>query len=309
VKVLLTGGSSFTGVWFAEKLATAGAEVTAPLRAAAHSYEGVRASRVARLGEIAEVIPNCVFGGEAFMSLAAERDFDALCHHAAEVGNYRSQDFDVAGAVAANTRNLRAVLERMRARALRAVVATGSVFEQDEGAGEQPLRAFSPYGLSKGLTWQVMRHWCAVLGVPLAKFVIANPFGPLEEPRFGNYLVSTWRKGAVAEVRTPTYLRDNIHVDALALVYARFVAEAVESERGGRLGPCGYVETQGAFAQRVAAELGPRLGLDAPVRLLQQTDFAEPLARINTNPVDLAALGWSEGAAWDAMAAFYRQAG
>ena len=33
MKVLLTGASSFSGVWFAEKLAAAGAEVVAPLRA------------------------------------------------------------------------------------------------------------------------------------------------------------------------------------------------------------------------------------------------------------------------------------
>jgi hypothetical protein len=46
--------------------------------------------------------------------------------------------------------------------------------------------------------------------------VIANPFGPLEEPRFCAYLVKTWAAGQVPEVRTPLYVRDNIHVSLLA---------------------------------------------------------------------------------------------
>ena len=46
MRVLLTGGSSFTGCWFARGLALAGHEVTATLRSS--SYDGVRAERVAQ---------------------------------------------------------------------------------------------------------------------------------------------------------------------------------------------------------------------------------------------------------------------
>ncbi|MGO8740678.1 NAD-dependent epimerase/dehydratase family protein [Rhodoblastus sp.] len=307
MKILLTGASSFSGMWFAEKLAARGAKVVAPLRGTPENYSGVRGKRVERLRQIADIVPDCSFGDEKFMALVKAAPFDALCHHAAHVADYRSMDFDVVGAVAANTRNLRFVLEALGKNGLKAVIATGSVFEQDEGAGNAPMRAFSPYGLSKGLTWQVIKYWCVILGLPLGKFVIANPFGPYEEPRFGAFLVNTWRKGETAEVRTPRYLRDNIHVDLLALAYAGFVGECVEKREGRRFGPCGYVETQGAFAQRVAAELKDRLGLACDVRLGVQTDFSEPLARINTDIIDPAAYGWSEAAAWDAMAEYYLQ--
>lgn len=306
MKILLTGASSFSGLWFAEKLFARGAEIVAPLRGTPDSYSGVRGRRVERLRKVAEVVPDCAFGDGKFMDLVAATPFDVLCHHAAHVADYRSMDFDVVGALAANTRNLRAVLESLARNGLKAMVATGSVFEQDEGAGHAPMRAFSPYGLSKGLTWQAIKYWCTILGLPLGKFVIANPFGPYEEPRFGAYLVNTWRKGETAEVRTPRYLRDNIHVDLLALAYAGFVAQCVEKREGRRFGPSFYVETQGAFAQRVAAELGSRLDLACGVRLLTQTDFSEPLARINTDSIDPDAYGWSEAAAWDAMARFYR---
>ena len=305
MKVLLTGASSFSGLWFAEKLSAEGAQVIAPLRSSLQSYSGVRARRVERLLKVAEVVPECMFGDDRFLDLVTARSFDALCHHAAQVGDYRSPDFDVTGAVAANTRNLRQILDRMLKAGLKAVVATGSVFEQDEGVGNAPMRAFSPYGLSKGLTWQVIRHWCAVVGAPLAKFVIANPFGPFEEPRFGAYLVNTWRKGEIAEVRTPQYVRDNIHVDLLALAYARFVRETVSAGVGRRFGPCGYLETQGAFAQRVASEMAPRLGLACQVWSLAQTDFSEPLMRVNADIIDPKVYGWDEAKAWDAIADFY----
>ncbi len=57
--------------------------------------------------------PGCAFGDEAFLELVGAATFDALCHHAAEVGDYRSPDFDVTGAVAANTLNFREVMGRM----------------------------------------------------------------------------------------------------------------------------------------------------------------------------------------------------
>ena len=117
------------------------------------------------------------------------------------------------------------MLEALRADGLKGVVMTGSVFEQDEGAGETPLVAFSPYGLSKGLTAEVVRHRCREFGLRYGKFVIPNPFGPLEEPRFCAYLVRTWRKGEIARVNTPSYIRDNIHVSLLAAAYAKFVGE------------------------------------------------------------------------------------
>ncbi len=306
MRVLLTGASSFSGYWISAKLHAAGFEVIAPLRSAPASYDGVRRERVERLAAVAEVVPDCAFGSPAFMSLIEVRSFDVFCHHAARVADYRSLDFDVVRAAAENTNNIRPIIERMVAKQLQAVIFTGSVFEADEGAGNLPMRAFSPYGLSKGLTWEIVRHWCVHYDVPLGKFLIANPFGPFEEPRFCAYLMKAWRKGEIADVRTPSYLRDNIHVDLLALAYSRFVRQVVESRSSDKYGPIGYAETQGTFTERFAAAMRERLRWDCQVRLLTQMDFSEPLARINTNTIDTAALGWSEKAAWDSVADYYR---
>jgi nucleoside-diphosphate-sugar epimerase len=306
MRALLTGASSFSGYWFAAKLHAAGFEVIAPLRGAVSSYAGVRGERVQKLAAVATIVSDCPFGSSRFMELLSKQRLDVLCHHAATVTDYRSLDFDVVQALGENTKNIRQVIEAMLANGLRAIVFTGSVFEANEGAGNWPMRAFSPYGLSKGLTSEVVRHWCIHFHLPFAKFLISNPFGPFEEPRFCAYLIKTWRAGQVAEVRTPTYLRDNIHVDLLALAYARFVKQTLEIGASEKFGPMGYAETQGAFAERFASAMRPRLGWDCNLKLLEQTEFSEPLARVNTHPLDTAALAWSEKVAWDNIAEYYR---
>ena len=299
MRVLLTGASSFTGYWFAESLAREGHEVVAPLRGAvAGTGATERAERLRRLQGKVELLEECSFGSSRFLDLAARQDFDVLCCHHAEVGDYHNPDFDIAGAVAKTTLNLRAVLKSMSARGLKGVVLTGSFFEHDEGTGSQPLVAFSPYGVSKGLTAQIVRHRCHEIGLAFGKFVIPHPFGPLEQPRLGAYLARTWREGGIPEIKTPTYVRDNIHVSLLALCYQQFVGETMGAPKVRKLNPSGYVETQGAFIERLAREVGRHIGRQLPVRLLRQTDFPEPIMRVNTDPAVRYTNKWDEAAAW-----------
>jgi UDP-glucose 4-epimerase len=260
---------------------------------------------VSRLANFAEVVWSTPFGDRGFMNLLDE-PFDVLCHHAARVADYRSPNFDVVAAFSDNTRNLPEILQKMAAKGLRCVVLTGSVFEEGEGAGEPPLRAFSPYGVSKFVTAAVVRYWCESLDLPLGKFVIANPFGPLEEPRFCSYLVNTWRKGEIAQVRTPRYIRDNIHVTLLSKAYCSFAERVASDGCSEHLNPSGYIEMQGDFALRCARELGSRLAVNARIELLEQRDFSEPLMRVNTQPVDGNTLLWNESRAWDEFAEFYQ---
>ena len=67
----------------------------------------------------------------------------------------------------------------------KAVIATGTAFEAGEGQAEPGDLAVSPYGLSKSLTNEALRHFARWRDLKFGKFVIAGPFGPLEEGRFG----------------------------------------------------------------------------------------------------------------------------
>jgi nucleoside-diphosphate-sugar epimerase len=247
------------------------------------------------------------FGSESFLKvISAGGPWNLLAHHAAEVTNYKSPDFDPVQALENNTRGLAGVLSAFRKSGGRGVVLTGTVFEPDEGTGNEPLQAFSPYGLSKGLTWQVFRFYCAQAGLPLGKFVIPNPFGPWEEPRFTAYLMNAWKEGKTAQVMTPDYIRDNIHVDLLAAVYARFSNQLGAANTGCvKANPSGYVESQGAFASRVAREVKIRTGWPCALEIMAQKDFPEPRSRANSEPAIKIIPEWDEKKAWDAFVDFY----
>lgn len=310
MKILFTGASSFTGYWFVEALARAGHDVTVTLRQRPEEYaDEVRRQRAKKVLEVAKPVYGVSFGDEGFVDLLKKDGFELLAHHGADVRNYRSPDFDIAQAYATNTKGLPAVFDALKAGGGQKVLLTGSVFENDEGAGSEGLGAFSPYGLSKALTYQAFRYYAGVKGVSLGKFVIPNPFGPYEEARFTAYLVKTWFEGKRAGVKTPAYVRDNIHVSLLALAYRRF-AESLGSAASAtipHLGPSGYVESQGAFATRFGAEMQKRFGVPCELDLSVQTEFTEPRVRINTDLVTTSAAEWSETKAWDDIAEYYKR--
>jgi nucleoside-diphosphate-sugar epimerase len=158
------------------------------------------------------------------------------------------------------------------------------------------------------LTARVFQFYCRRAGLALGKFVIPNPFGPYEEPRFTSYLIKSWLAGATPACSSPSYVRDNIHVSLLAKAYIRFVSDLPDAPGFAKINPSGYVESQGAFALRMAAEMRRRLNLPCLVELKKQTDFTEPWARINTDFPDVEALGWNEATAWDELAAYYQKA-
>jgi UDP-glucose 4-epimerase len=306
MKILFTGASSFTGFWFAKVLAGRGHEVHCTFQGTRESYDAARRRRIDALPDLVVRHWETATQSPRLLDIVDSQScWDLVCLHAAYVTNYRSPDFDVAQALRNNSDGLPALLEKLAQRGLRRAIATGSVFEAEEGAGEEPRRAFSPYGLSKTLTWKVQQYRTQMLGLKLGKFLIPNPFGPFEEPRFTAYLMKTWFAGKVAEVRTPDYIRDNIHVSKLAAHYADF-AEDADFASGTKCAPMGYIESQGAFTLRFASEMRKRLGLACDVTLGKQSEFSEPLMRVNTQSLPLAPEQWSETAAWDELASWYR---
>jgi nucleoside-diphosphate-sugar epimerase len=306
MKIIFTGASSFTGYHFVKELAAAGHQVTASFRQASDQYTDVRKLRVSGLAGTCKPAYGVSFGSDQLTNLLLEGEFDVLCHHAADVANYKSPDFNAVEALGANTKNLAQTLAAFKDSGGKKIILTGSVFENDEGAGSEGLGAFSPYGLSKALTYQMFRHYAGAAGLGLGKFVIPNPFGPFEEPRFTAYLVKNWYAGKTPSVETPAYVRDNIHIALLAKTYAKFVADA--STTGlSKMSPSGYVESQGAFALRFAREMKPRLNLPCEVELKVQTKFTEPRMRVNTDPADTLVSNWDEKSAWDSVGEYYRK--
>ena len=308
MKILFTGASSFTGMWFVKELARAGHDVTATFRESLDKYQGIRLERIKIATQFCKPVYECSFGSESFLQLInSSNKWDMLCHHAADVHEYKSPDFNFVAALANNTSHIKEVLNALRHQGCYRLLLTGSVFEQNEGVGSDNLRAVSPYGLSKGLTTDVFRYFAQTMGFKLGKFVIPNPFGPYEELRFTTFLMQAWSTSRTASVSSPAYVRDNIHVSLLAKAYAKFASTLTTEQGFVKINPSGYVESQGAFTMRFAKEMRQRIAmLPCHYDLLEQTEFLEPKVRINMDGLKYQELGWNEEYAWDELADYYK---
>lgn len=308
MRILFTGASSFTGAWFVHALAEAGAEVIALRRGRWAEDDAARRQRLRWLDGRCRVIEGCPFGSAPF--LEALRDvgrFDLLCHHGAEVGDHRRLDAEALAAAAANTRGIERVVEAIMARGCGALLLTGSVFEADEGRGEPPLRAFSPYGLAKTLTWHVFRYHAERHGLTLGKFVIASPFGPLDKPGLVRSLIETWRQGGTAVIRRPQLVRDHLQVQLLAGAYARFAADLPARRGTLRQVPSQFPERLDRFAARLAAALGPRLGWACRFAAADPPEPSEePLARRGSTPLVRLVPDLDPERAWDETVCCWR---
>lgn len=307
MKILFTGTSSFTGYWFVNYLLKKGYSVTATFtKNNLDDYNGLRKTRIQKL--LHQVIPvfKASFGNQIFLDLISKENFDLICHHGADVTDYKSISFNVSSAYNYNTYNIIQVLNLLRANNSK-ILITGSVFEGGEGLGSGKSLSFSPYGLSKQFTSEAFEYYCNSIGIPLAKFVIPNPFGPFEEERFTSFLVKSWIKGEKPVVKTPLYVRDNIHVSLLASCFEKFCGEFINSNlMFYKINPSGYVESQEQFTKRFSEEISKRLKIKVAFKLPKQTDFSEPLIKINNNPATMYAKDWNEQAAWDELAEYYK---
>lgn len=303
-RILLTGASSFTGLWIAEALSAAGFEILAPLPRAREDYAGVRRDRVERLARCAEIRFAAPFGSAALLDLVAGAGrIDLLAQHGAHIFGYRDPAFDPIDALARNTAGAPKLLAAASRAGAKGVLLTGSIFEAGEG-GAPGNPAVTPYGLSKTLTRAAFAYWAHEVGLPFAAFVIPSPYGPYEEPRFGWYLFRSWLAGETPVVRTPLYLRDHVAAPQLARAYVD-AARAVLADPAPTqvFRPSGWQATQGEFAQKVAAEARARLNLPCALTLADQTAFDEPRVRVNAETIPTA--GWDEAGFWDAYVGWY----
>lgn len=305
MKIILTGASSFSGMWFAKALNEMGHKVIAPLRG--KSYEGLRGERVKLLKNYAEIIYDTPFGTPAFIDLFKNFNVDVLSHHAADVTNYKSSDFDPVSALQNNTLNLKNLLLEIKKSNCHRIVLTGSVFEQREGFGSDDLRAVSPYGLSKGLTSDFFKYYADILDFSLGKFVIPNPFGPYEEFRFTSFLIKNWKEKKCVTVSHPDYVRDNVPISLLAKSYAHFLGNLKNEKGYSQINPSFYSGSQGEFTALFSKEMKKRLNLPCEYTLNKQTDFSEPKVRVNTDKLDPQLLNWNEEKAWNDLAKYYEE--
>ncbi len=283
--ILLTGATSFTGCYIARALADAGFSVHATLtgRRGDREAEALIKKRLewARVSEWTEEAP---FGSDNFLATLKKKSFRFFVNHGASIKGYRSPDFDYLGCLKSSTHNIEKVVELLKQAGVERVLHSGSIFESDEG--QDPFGALlsapavSIYGVTKKLTWEVLRFYCERAELPLSKVIIPNPIGPFENvDRMFPFFAKLWLEGKVPEFRSPDLMRDNIPASWLAHFYVR-EALAPRDENTRILRPSGFVMRNEDFLnlfKKHYAKMGSR---KLEVNIHPQPS-AEPLERFN----------------------------
>jgi UDP-glucose 4-epimerase len=307
MKLLFTGSSSFTGFYFINELAKIDSlEIHAIISKKKSEYEGLKKIRLGLLNSKIIVHENIQFGDRSFVELLTSNNekFDILCCHGAFVENYNSAEFDLIKAISSNTKNIALVMKKFKENNGSIIINTGSVFEPNEGICEKEPRAFNLYGLSKKFTYELFKYYCQINGISCGKFVIANPFGKFEEPRFTNYLFNCWQRNETPLVQTPKYIRDNIPVDLLAKSYADFLVKIIKKSKNGiisqeyQINPSGYVESQQVFTNKILNNINKIFQLDYKVDFFEQTKFDQPICRYNKTSLFDLYPKWDENKFW-----------
>jgi nucleoside-diphosphate-sugar epimerase len=296
--VAVSGASSFTGLWIAAGFRAAGWTVRPLLTQAAGEYAGLRARRVARL--IDPAIAGAAESGAMAAWIRSARP-EIWIHHHHWMESFRAPSYDIGRAAAVGLAPLDELLDALAASGCRGVVYSGTFFEPGEG-GNTPdgTRRATPYGESKLQVWSALRAGAERRGLPVAKMVIPNPIGPLEnEDRLIPAMIARTRAGQAIEVRRPEAVADYLPADALGRCYVALAERLLAGESGVVARPSGRQARVADWVDEVnRALIGARLGL-APIapRLLPTPDDGTQFVSFRNPAAEAVAIDWP--AFWD----------
>lgn len=304
-RILLTGVSSFTGCWFAKVLHERGYQVVCPVPREKKFYDDLKKERLDYLPPGVQVVFNCPFGSSLFIDLLANQ-FDLLCLHGSYVLGYGKDTFLYSEAIRQNLFRVEDVLGKSLEFGVKGVVWTSSVFEN---AIELKIKNPQPppwyrYALSKKISGISLKHLCWESGIEFGRFVISNPFGPLQDRKLGHHLARNFLEKNAFELKTPHYVRDMIHVRHLASAYHKMVDSFFTPKPLSYLDPCEYVSSLLDFARTFYDEFSNRLGYSCGVSGCDM-DFIEPRTLTNETEVSDLIEDYNPASCWDELLRYY----
>ena len=300
-KILLTGVSSFTGYWFAKILSENGYHVCCPLPGGDEAYDGIKKNRLESLPHSVRLVYSCPFGSNQFIELLESR-FDILCHHASYVKNYQNKDFKLTEAISLDTKFAEKIFEKLASLGCKGIIWTSSVFEDSIPENEKSSNirpSWYRYALSKKLSGIILNNLSRDFSLQFSKFVITNPFGPLEDRKFNRLILEAAKTKIDFEVRTPNYIRDMIHVRHLALAYKIAADKIMENDNCSELRPYEYTGTLHYLADYFMSEI--KLKISTPSKVINNNLIYsdEPLSLTNDIHVSKIIEDYDPCACWD----------
>lgn len=287
-RCVITGSTSFSGIWFTKTMLDQGWDCIAVTQNSKVLSPAVEK----RLRWIRKDYPT--FDFVQLDDLQTYKSIDAVCLHGTATFDYRNPNFEIEKAVVQTIEVSEKVINFFpNAR----FIHTGTFSEPNESFGDNNRNSFNPYSTSKQLIYE--KHREMVKSGQLLKYVMPNPFGPLENHKFTGYLIQEWADGKTPVVKTPNYVRDNVPIDLLAKHYVLTVSDFLESAETKTVWPSKYIESNLSFSKRYAREFQSRTGIHVEISAPQFHDYLEPRFRVNQDYCEDRVRNWNEDLSWE----------
>ena len=296
MKILFTGISSFTGFWIANYFASKGYTIDAVLtKKNITQYDSLRIERLTRLSDNINLIFDCRFGDNKFISLIKSNQYDIIIHHASNVKDYSSNSFDWQLAINENTNNIEIVIKEISANSNAIFSYSSTVFEKGGISKDDPI---NKYAFSKKLSNEIIKYFCFKYGIKFTQIFISNPFGPFEDFKLNHHILTSWKSCLDFVIKTPEYIRDFIPVDLLAISYfEHIISLQITNNLIHSYSPSGYQMKIVDYVFFLSNKLKQHSGDEKNYKTENQINFSEPIKLVNETNV-LSNKTWNEKEFW-----------
>lgn len=220
-RVVVSGISSFTGLWVATALAGEGYDVVGfCTRPNLESYDGLARIRLDQVLKAGVTLEFGISSDDGTMSRWFSRQSSTyFVYHHHFMTNFRSPQYDLERARQVGINALPELVEALKQCGVKGVIYSSTYFDQAS-------KEVSPYGYSKREVWNKLESLCKDANIPVSKVVIANPIGPFEnEDRVIPQMILASLERKPFEMRSPSGFSYPIPVTELAESYTRAMAE------------------------------------------------------------------------------------
>ncbi len=218
-KIIITGISSFTGMWFANALIKKNFKVYGTLTKRKHQYKNIVLKRIVNLNKKIKIFDKLDYNSTNLTKIIIKYKFEYFHYHGFYTKDYNNSNFKFYKANFINNYNIERIIKLLKENNCKRFIYTGSIFEKKEGIYNESNDAISYYGLSKSVTFSLIKLYCKKYKLPLMKIVIPNPFGEFENKKFNFYIVNKWKNNEIPKISFPNYIRDNIYIKDLIKYY------------------------------------------------------------------------------------------
>lgn len=222
---IITGVSSFVGCHLARAFAAEGYRVVAVTSRPRDSYDGVRAERLAFIGDAAEFAVCDLTDGDAIGALIAAHKPAVWVQHAGYADNYASSDYDLEKSLPMNVVALEPLYRRLADTGC-GVLVTGTSMEYaaSDAANREDDVCWPdlPYGVSKLAETVEASRLARQYGVPTRVARIYIPVGPLDAPgKLMDFVIKQLAAGEPADLSPCDQKRDFLGVEDICAAYLK----------------------------------------------------------------------------------------